>query len=158
MRLTLCAAMLALATTKTGAAEAFKLSCIFIGAIRTVTVPNGKTATSGTDYNIGLSWTSIGNAQDRPDKGAIVADRDLRGGAEFEGRSMIDAAVVADADRLPVVRQTATQGIFSVTCAGLPVARAPGATSRASTVPAQRSRRRRWFTPLRMMAPVPIHT
>jgi hypothetical protein len=67
MRLTLCAAMLALATTKTGAAEAFKLSCIFIGAIRTVTVLNGKTATSGTDYKyrtvVDVNWQRAGSAR-----------------------------------------------------------------------------------------------
>src|SRR5262249_46962617 len=127
------------------------------------------------------------DAQDGADQRAIVADRDLRGGAELEERAVVDAGVAADADRCrrggvqerigadqkaarsdleaggqiarePVVRQPAAQGAFSVTSGGLPAAHAPGGTSRASTVPGAMVAPSPIVTPLRMMAPVPIHT
>src|SRR5215471_6500883 len=91
------------------------------------------------------------------------ADRCRRGGvqecvgaAEIAPRSDLEAG--RQIAREPVVRQPATQGTFSITSAGLPVAQAPGATSRASTAPGAMVAPSPMVTPLRMMAPVPIHT
>src|SRR5262249_55036024 len=102
-------------------------------------------------------------------------------GAKLEERAVVDAGVVANADRgrrggvqervgavekaprpdleagrqvarEPIIRQPAAHGALSVTSPGLPAAHAPAGTSRASTVPGAMVAPSPMVTPLRMMA------